>query len=410
MKLRFFDYVAATFYGALACWFVIGFFHGDPKLHNVELVSSYFTRAIHLAIYLNVGLVIAAVPYVYSLVRAGQFTVRKIAFPLFAMLLGLLVVYPPLSYVYERTLMTRSRIHPFIQLFPETPPPELTRRRKDEKLIVCMGGSTTAWGAEGRQWPAALEENLRNAGENVHVLKQAQPWFTTMHTLYNYQSNVRPLRPDIIIVMHAINDLTMNADHSYFSSGEFRSDYGHNLGPFARLSRTKPLPELIVDVARRSWHYPTRKPIDTDQFPGLPTFRRNLRGVATMAREDGTLVVFMTQGSLYKKKMTEDEKQRLYIPNSNAVGSDSYWTVETALNGMQRYNATTKELATELGIRLIDLEPLLPKDLSHFNDDCHYRRPAIDLIAEEVTTEISTLLDDQIDNTNKYPKTSSVAP
>ena len=393
MKLRFADYIAAVGFGAFACWIVVGFFHGDPKLHNVELASSYFTRAIQLAIYLAVAGSLVAATWIYAQVRTGQFTWRKITFPLIAMLLGLLVVYPPLSYVYERTLMTRTRIHPFIQLFPEPPPAKIENRDEGETLIVCMGGSTTAWGTDGRQWPAALEENLRASGKNVHVLKQAQPWFTSMHTLYNYQSNVRPLRPDIVIVMHAINDLTMNADHSYFSSGEFRSDYGHNLGPFARISRSKPLPTLIAEVAWRSWYYPKRKPIDTKTFPGLKTFRRNLEGIATMARADGTQVIFMTQGYLYKPEMSNEEKERLYIPNANAVGRDSYWTVETALNGMQSYNNTTRGLTNELGIQLIDLEQFLPKDLEHFNDDCHYRRPGIELIAAKVTNEIAALLE-----------------
>lgn len=392
MNLRPFDILCGLVFGLFACWFVNGFFHGDPALHNVELVSNYFTRAIQLAIYLAAAALLVTALYVYWLWRTKLFAWRKIGFPLAAILVGLFIVYVPISYLYERTLMVRERIHPFIQMFPEAVPVELANRPPDEKVIVCLGGSTTAWGdAKFRKWTQLLEQNLNDAGHSVRVLNQGRPWFTSMHSLYNYQTNVRLVRPDIVIVMHAINDLTMNADHSYFCSGEFRRDYGHALGPFARLSRTQPLFDLTIEVARRSWYVPKRQPIDTDVFPGLETFASNLRSIVRMAQADGATVVLMTQGSLYKDTMPSHEAEKLYVTNRNAVGDKGHWSIGTALNGMRQYNATTCRLSKDLDVVLIDLDQKLPKTLEYFNDDCHYRGAAIDLIAESVTETVDGL-------------------
>ena len=42
------------------------------------------------------------------------------------------------------------------------------------------------------------------------------------------------------------------------------------------------------------------------------------------------------------------------------------------MRGMQAYNARIREVAEERGVRFVDLDAAVPKDLEHFYDDCHY--------------------------------------
>lgn len=393
-RLKFVDVLFGLLFGVFACWFLNGFFHGDASLHNFELVPNYFTRLIQLGLYLLAGLCVVAVVYIYSLCRAGKFRWRTILFPLTALLLGVLLVFPVGSHIYERTMMVKEPMHAFTQLFPNPIPDELlSDQNRQRKLIVCLGGSTTAWGDEQyRKWPQLLEGHLKDRGHDVAVLNQGRPWFTTMHSKYNYQSNISRLKPDIVIVMHAINDLQTNGDESYYSSGPFREDYGHYLGPSARVQRIQPLFDLVCEVARRSWYFPERTEIDSTEFGGLSVFKQNLVAITELAQRDGAEVVLMTQGTLYKDEMSDAEKQKLYLAKYNSVGETSKWSHERARAGMKLYNEATREVAGELAVNLIDLEKIVPQDLEHFKDDVHLSSPSMDVISETLAERIGSLL------------------
>ena len=73
--------------------------------------------------------------------------------------------------------------------------------------------------------PTRVQARLRDAdtARPVEVSNLGRQWYTSHHSLINYASNLRPLRPDVVVVMHAINDVLHNADFSYFSRGPFRS-------------------------------------------------------------------------------------------------------------------------------------------------------------------------------------------
>lgn len=333
-------------------------------------------------------LVFTIAPVAYVMLRTGRWKGMHVAAAVFVTTIAALVFYVPLSYVYERSLGPRKPMHAHLQLFPKAI--ELPEDREGTLVIAFLGGSTTQftnWTSEvGRLLQAQFPDR------RVITLNQGVQWYTTLHSLINYEANVRHARPDYVVVMHAINDLTANADHSYYVNGPFRRDYGHLMGPMTRLARTRPFFEVMADVAGHMFAWRPRAEIDTDRFPGLPVFAENYRRLVERIRLDGAQPVVMTQPYLYKAELTSQERNKLYMPRQNGAGPERVWSVETARRGMAQYAGAVRALARREGVPLIDLEAAMPKTLEYLIDDCHYSDAGAALVAGRVSEALAGLI------------------
>jgi lysophospholipase L1-like esterase len=303
------------------------------------------------------------------------------------LLLGLLV-YPVADWRYHAILKAGRRsgdMYAFLQLAPRPIPPDAAAG--DGFRLFCLGGSTTEFtDSHGRDWPSRVEERLRSGPgrKNVSVLNCGRQWYTTLHMLIQYETSIRPLRPDVIVVMETINDLLVNADFSYFSAGPFRPDYGHFFGPLSGPVFHRSLPSSALENLGRLWHFRERRVVEQDTFPGLASFRRNLECLIDLARNDGTAVVLMTQPNLYRESLSPAEERALTMARMEAVGPDRRWSVRTARNGFLQYRGSLMDVARSRNAPILDLEAAVPKSLDYFKDDVHYRDPAFDLVADAV--------------------------
>ena len=87
--------------------------------------------------------------------------------------------------------------------------------------------------------------------------------------------------------------------------------------------------------------------------------------------------------------MSAEEIDRLRMLNVETYGPETRWSHQTALKGMDTYNATTKRIAEARDVFLIDLEKALPKSLDYFYDDVHYTEKSFDIIANFIATEFT---------------------
>ncbi len=97
--------------------------------------------------------------------------------------------------------------------------------------IICIGGSQVLDGAqkEGHDWPALLEKDLKEKGYNVEVINAGVAGNASCDSLGRFFSEIWMLKPDIVVVCHAWNDL------KYFK----------NLAPEKSILRTVTPPEFI---------------------------------------------------------------------------------------------------------------------------------------------------------------------
>ena len=353
------DSVVAALYLVAVLAVGIGFLYPDPLIHNNEVDTHLATYGTRLGLYAGFPLLAVGFAALYVAWRSGGAARARGLRVTGGLLVAALVAYVPLSFLHERSLTPAAHIHPYLQL---TPPavPKPVRDTPDTRLVLCLGGSTTAWtDANGVGWTERVERQLNVGGAGpVRVINQGMEWYTTQHSLLNYELNLRPLKPDVVVIMHVVNDLMQSADHSYYAGGSTRADYGNHNGPLARLQRGKPLLAAAAAHASRLWYWNEREVIETDEFAGLPFYERNLRRLVELLRADGAHVVLMTQGSLYKEELTDAEREVLWMHTHNGVGATQRWSLETARKGMQRYNATcrgrlgrARRLAGRLGLR-----------------------------------------------------------
>ncbi len=387
-SLNFIDIVLAIIYLALLVYVYLGFFSTDPRSGSMVNVLVWAAR-------IGVPLAGLGILWLYLAARTGRIPGTAFALLIGSIVLVALLAYPVVSYIYYGRSFSQNieQYHPFLQL---APPPYQPRDNNPEQAyrIFCLGGSTTEFtDKQKRGWPIRLEEQLRGHATqmDVEVHNLGRQWYTSQHTLINYAVNLRQNHPDAIIVMHAINDLLVNADFCYYSFAKFAPDYRHFHGSAYRLIDRPSLWSTIFSVIGKMWYFTPREVIQTDEFPGLEPFAQNLRTLIELAKIDSVQVVLVTQPYLFKETMTPEEDAALIMLHVEAVGSDKEWHRSTGLSGMQQYNEAVRRIAVEEHVPLIDLEQVVPKTLEYLADDVHYREKTYDLIAEYLAAELTKI-------------------
>ncbi len=217
-------------------------------------------------------------------------------------------------------------------------------------------------------------------------------WYTSLHTLINYETNLRQFKPSVILIMQSVNDLLQNADFSYFSHGRFREDYGHFYGPVNRIIDRRSLWRYWTDILKDAWYARPRRAVTIDSFPGLIAYERNIRTIIAMAKSDSTEVVLMSEPSLVKERMSPEEESVVAMLKVEAINDSLVWSNQTVVNGMRQYNACLRRIASEEHLPFIDLDSAIPKTLTFFRDEVHYRDTTYSVIAPVVARQLNAVL------------------
>jgi hypothetical protein len=371
----------------------VGFWFPDPYFLAERGVACRFLYQILPLTLLPLGFLLMAL----LLLLRDRALRKNLLLLLFSLVLLGLLLYPLADLLWYVRGKQKSRTmvamyHPYLQLKPRLPDVADLPRSGKGILIFCLGGSTTEMkDSRGRGWPERVEAELRSrsCNDSIFVYNLGRQWYTTQHTLFNYEVNLRKYRPDLLIVMHNINDFLQNADFSYFSRGTFREDYGHFYGPSAQLPDQYGLFGHFRESLARCWYHRPREVIRQDTFPGVVPFTRNLKTLIQLARLDSTQVILLSQPNLFSEKMGEEAKRVCSMVNKEAVGPGQQWDFETAIRGMRLYNDLVKEVAREEGALFIDLEREIPKTLTWFFDEVHYNDTTFNVIGTTLGREIA---------------------
>ncbi|MFH1415329.1 MAG: GDSL-type esterase/lipase family protein [Elusimicrobiota bacterium] len=380
---------------AAVIYIYAGFFYPDPFFVMSQPRTAF---VIVWGARILIPLFALALFIIYRRLRTGKLKIKYLVLSLVLLMIPVMIMYPLMNMWYNSRVIL-DKYHPYLQLTPRS-----ISVTAAPFTVVCMGGSTTEFkDSKGKGWPARVEIMLEKMvpGRDIKVYNQGRQWYTTLHSLINYETNIRQYKPDMIVIMHTINDLLHNADFSYFSHGRFREDYGHFYGPVKRLVTRAGMEKSLIRLIKRYWYFKGRETVDMDTFPGEAPFERNLKTIIDLAEKDGVQVVLMTQPSLYHEKMAEEIKPALYMLNYEAVGPRHKWSYETALNGFKRYNAIVEKIAGEQGVIFIDLDKKIPKTLEYFKDDVHYRDKAFDMVASVIAEELKIFLEGRIEKKMK---------
>ena len=268
----------------------------------------------------------------------------------------------------------------------------------DSYRIFFVGASTTENIAvsDEESFPQRVEVAL-NAKQQAVVVRGVNTGIagnTIADSFALIAHRVTALEPDLIVVLHAINDMRAGCSTRFDPS-----NYANRQPPpaprlsdvLARQSKLLRLIELTqqrLGAASREDKYRARaaaQPLSegVDPARGLPYFLRYLEMIADVCARRGVPLVLMTQPSLYKDALSEAERAALWMGYLNK--GELNLSPATLQEGMARYNEAIRAFAQARGLLLIDLERVVPKDLEHLYDDCHYTAKGNALIAETIS-------------------------
>ena len=247
-----------------------------------------------------------------------------------------------------------------------------------------------------------LELKLREAYPNqrIEVQNAGYDWHTSQHSLIKFLFKIQDFDPDLIVLMHAINDLSRSFTPPRFTMlGEFQSDYSHFEGPVTSMlkeySVEPPPPRFLIwhhtqrmfedhwfadfrvapnvrrDEERRRI-FPEGKSIKPSELPSLPTFGRNMAELTKAIQDKNIKLLIATQPSLYKPSMSNEELAALIFPMNVCRNEFDGPDLQSLMTAMNAFNNVTRQLARDREIAFVDLASEMPKSLDYFIDDVHY--------------------------------------
>ncbi len=246
-----------------------------------------------------------------------------------------------------------------------------------EFRIIALGGSTTedVWNDAGIHWPLVAQCSLRRQGFPVRILNGAMSAFTTAHSLVRLQFDVLEYEPDMVVVMDAVNDLTVNyvaaakgkpVDPNYlvkYGDRGYTGDVDASdvvLSRLARLLRGRMRSGRDPVIPREEWSY--------DLEVGAQFFARNLRHIgATAVRSDVEAVLITMPYSRDPLNYADVLERR--APDQPGLGMLP--AQDRFMSDMDRYNAVIRSVAAEQGMGLVDMAALLRAGPADFVDPVH---------------------------------------
>ncbi|HVX15304.1 MAG TPA: SGNH/GDSL hydrolase family protein [Pirellulales bacterium] len=281
-------------------------------------------------------------------------------------------------------------------------------KRDDVFRIFMFGGSTAYCGTVPYEQTHCriMEKRLRELYPRykIEVQNLGTDWHTTEHDTIKLLFYSQDFSPDLVITFHAINDLVRSLTPDMFGEGPYRSDYRHYLGAAANLvTRGRKVPwtvgaghwcsDLRFDQIRiegpdgsglagvRTSFVPKARPVQITEWNSLPAFQRNLRDFVGIARSKGMHVLLATQPALYREDLTPREQQLLVFPLTHYFAGKRP-SLHSMIDGMRRFNDSTRRLAKQLNVDLVDLERRVPKTTDYLYDDVHYTPAGNELIGQ----------------------------
>ena len=251
-------------------------------------------------------------------------------------------------------------------------------KKSDVIRVACLGGSTTASG-----YPAMLETFLNarvvDGDPTFEVLNFGIDGYTSVHSLINYQLNVRYFDPDFVVLHQGWNDLYAMV------KSPMKTDYSHAFKPFliaepSFVTKWSLRTSVLVRYAYlrlgvkpdwgNLWEAMRRSPdpSDPDWVNAWEPFERNIATLMMIAQMESDVVILTTQ-----PYSTDPEKK---------------WAEDAP--GISQANEIMRSLAkrSDGQALLVDLEPVLTGHNDLFTDVGHVRPAAKKIKARQIGNRI----------------------
>lgn len=293
-----------------------------------------------------------------------------------------------------------------------------TIHQKPDLTIVFLGGSTTEsmYVDANKRFPYLAGRRVEaTLGLKVNSLNGGTSGNHTMHANLVLVSKVLPRRPDVVVLMEAMNDLgTMLLEGRYWNSNSSRSIVeapaeallNGSVSDGAKLMLRNIFPNTFVAFRRaraglaRLNHDALQVIAPDDEFDARRgqslsidetamrnDFRSSLVQFVQTARAWGAKPVLMTQAS----RITE-KPDGIVLDAFRALERHNRVSYATYKRIYDSFNATTREVAATLDVPLVDLAADVEPSRKYIYDSVHLNEAGSDLVARLVAERLASLL------------------
>ena len=269
--------------------------------------------------------------------------------------------------------------------------------------ILFLGGSTTA-----NRYPRLVGEHLRRELGSTSIINLSADGTPTLLSLLKFWTYVDLVKPDLIVVLHAINDFYRGFTPPPRVLPQYRNDYSHFVfdrqwqirpsvydgrpvfteGPWRSftigslwqsLTRSSRLLDelrerISAEPSCRETRLPTRQ-----LLRALPDFERNLSNLIDSVKEKAMFLLLLTMPFTLEGNARDFLKPGRYFSNDGIECMPDQQFVE----GMQRFNQVTRELAAGSNALFFDLASQL-RDATLFEDEVHLTKAGLEIEARLV--------------------------
>jgi lysophospholipase L1-like esterase len=287
------------------------------------------------------------------------------------------------------------------------------RYEKPDFTLVFLGGSTVAciYVEEDNRFPSLVGNLLaQKTGKKITSINSGVGGNNSLHSLDILLNKIIPLRPDVVVMMHNINDLVaLIYDRTYWSKNPTRAAIV-NFSFYKNLTGLKALATLARDLYIPNLHAATRvlshkifgkrvkeqddefayirgKKLTVDAAAILDEFKMNLNTFISLCRARRITPVLMTQFSRYRAH--PDPK---ILKAMQGFQADSGIPVSEFIELYARFNQAIREVGQANGVLVIDLAALIPQEKRYMYDVVHLNTRGSQLAARLISERLQPLV------------------
>lgn len=268
------------------------------------------------------------------------------------------------------------------------------RHATPDRTVLFLGGSTTAclFVPDSLRFHALVGRGLEaRSGLRVHTLNAARTGNHAVHSLGVLLGKGVPHDPDVVVILHAVNDLTtLLREGDYWNDNPSRGllieapcrtpgchlrtglgDLGGALFPGLSRRLAPPAPPEFD------------RPAAAADAPALTArFRSALVALVETARAWGATPVLMTQANRF---LPEPPPTLAFPHDGLGLSYAEYRALYLA------FNDVTRAVAADLDVPLVDLAADVPPDDVHLYDYVHLTAAGSRRVGERLTEVLATL-------------------
>lgn len=286
--------------------------------------------------------------------------------------------------------------------------PELEMPKPPGRLRLAFLGGSTTYCAEvsgnEKVWAHGVWERLQTRYPEIPMdyVNGGISGYTTASSMKNLEQRVAPLKPDLIVIYHASNDMTQEtsqlAEARGLASGPKNNSWLANYSVFW----------FLVEKNLQVWKVQNTVGQASERINTFPDdfgswFEERLVTLIREAQKTASLVAVVTWTQQMRREHSADRQLKAA---TSSLYFMPYMTPLSLLEGYERYNDAIRRAAQRTGALLIEEAERIPGDTVHFNDAVHFTDAGSRIMADRVSDALQTWRRFQ-DLLNQYRSKSS---